>query len=69
MHAALRCLMLVLQAENAGDVGLHVGVQDLVRLEIALLESTKIVATVAAGILARPCDVTHDCGLNCVARG
>jgi hypothetical protein len=64
LHAIFDGLMFVLQSEYGGDDCFHVWVQQLVRLKIALFERTKIVTTVAAGILACPRNVTHDSCLN-----
>jgi len=60
LHPILDGLVFVLESEYGGNDGLHVWVQYLIWLEVALLERTEIVTTVAAGILACPCDVTHD---------
>ena len=60
LHPILDGLVFVLESEYGGNDGLHVWVQYLIWLEVALLERTEIVTTVAAGVLACPCDVTHD---------
>jgi hypothetical protein len=64
LHAILDGFMFILQSENGGDDCFHVWVQQLVWLKITLFERTKIVATVAAGILACPRNVAHDSCLH-----